>query len=1258
VRVFGNLFSRLACYSRDFHLEGNRLSDNRAVNTIAMTIHKKGAVSNAKGTAKNELATSSTSSDMMSTETYEVVSSTSVVEESRQMMESEIRSSAVEMTSASREVIMDSKGNIVKVIETPPQTIQRSSSSQRSGKSSQDFIAGEQMRSIKQAKTAHEIAREGVESRTEDRNVQGKTTGQSVQMQSQSESHSTVQQSVSSSSLKSSTSENHSGRKSTVSSDIRNEGRAPVIQTSSRSSENTRVSSETSEAVTRDGQTVSSTTRILETGEKINDNGKMMSTSSREIDTERTVTPSNMVAIGNTDDIERSGDKDTRSDSKSARSNVEISSRCNKPGQSTWDGTFVYEKPSSSRGKSGDKKVIEKSLKDRDDRRDSETSVKVTQEASAIEEISVIDQVVSSTSTMTRDSKTIVDEGQLSTATRFRDSTTTSDKVVADMTDLTSETHAKGPVRYSRPGDSAWDGSFVMEKPTMKPKRRNDSDVFHRNDLADNVVETTQRTDFREKSTDGTYEKESSETVRVVKGATDNSRFISEERRDVSRESSIHIDESPSSSREERPVRDISGPSQRRVPSRDSSWNGEFISVKPQDNARKRSSDVTVVRRTEKEHDSVDVQDVTEEQNVSNVSESVSTSYIVEYAISSDKRNIEKITSVSDVIPEEEGPDSGTVRRQSRSPERQPRSDTTSRCYKPGQSTWDGTFVYERPLEAPRRAEDKRATRIVDIRDVTEDNSINEADITSTSYIVEHSSSQQSFSDVRDASLTSTIYETVVHEGRPVETTIRFNEGTSRSKVSTTERQTGLSPRPGSPEKPLRDKDAPSTKPGSSTWDGTFVPQRSHEKTRPPSTESTDKPHRSDIERTLPDTSRGHVEEIVVDLRNITREKSSTSDHIMDHNSVVMEQSEMHESYADSSNVDFSMTSLETVIIRDGQPITKTISIQEGPHSPARRLTDTEAIITTDVKESTVKSPEKKKPQSDDRAYRPAKPGSSTWDGSFVYEKPETKSPADRRTPKDAPGIVDKRSPIREKPDITDHHSSITISDTSRDVRTSSDRATSSVTIERTFIGDSKTQDTANVSRTFIEDRTENYEKPKASPRQRPSDDSQTPKDEKPQKSPVDRAQRPSKPGASTWDGSFVYEKPQDTRRKPSTGGPAEKARKSSSERKPIEQGERPTDGPREKPIPIVRGSTDEKLRQDVADISRADITRTSEVLQRSSYVIDQSASFTSIHDVRNVADERVITEFTKDTRKDAVSNSERHEMVSLLAIHAASLVS
>ncbi|EZA48960.1 hypothetical protein X777_12406 [Ooceraea biroi] len=1203
-----------------------------------MTIHKKGEVlkTKDKGIARNEA----------STETYEAVSSTSVVEEARQVTESESRSSVVEMTSASREVIMDSKGNIVKVIETSPQTVQRSSSSHRTGKSSQDFIAGEQMQSIKQAKTAREIAREGVESLAENRNLQGETTArasQSVQMQNQSESRSMIQQSSSTVLESSSTSEDRRGHRSTVtlSHDVRSGDHAPLIQTSSRSTESTRASSETSEAVTRDGHTVSNTTRMLETGERIDDNGRTMSTSSREVDSERAIAPLNEATIKNTDDVKRSGDKSTRSDSKSERSNVEISSRCNKPGQSTWDGTFVYEKPSSPRGKSGDKNVVDKatpaSSKVRDDRRDSETSVKVTQEASASEKVSVTDQIVSSTSTVTRDSKTIIDEGQLSTTTRLRDSTMASDKIATDTTDL-----AKGPVRCSRPGDSSWDGSFVMEKSTAQPKRRNDPDavVFHHGQ-GDNVVGTTQKTDFREKSTDGTYEKESSETMRVVKGATDSTSFISEERHDVSRESSIHADGSPSS--KEQHLTRISSPSQRRVAKPgDSTWNSEFIYEKLQDAASKRPLDVTVVRRTEKCHDSVDVQDVTEEQNVS---ESVSTSYIVEYAISSDKKNVEKITSVSEVILEEDGPEDRTVHRQSASPEGQPKRDTTSRCYKPGQSTWDGTFVHERPRtpDTRRRPEGRRATKAIDIRDVTEDNSINEADFASTSYVVEHSSSQQSFSDVRDANLTSAIYETVVHEGRPVETTIRFDEG----KVSTTERQASPSPRRRSPEKVPRDKDVRTTKPGSSTWDGTFVSEKPHGKKRPPSRECADKhpdkPRQHDRERTSPDTMKGH-KETTVDLQNVARDKSSISEIV--ESSAVVEQSSAHESYTDSSNVHFSTTSFETVI-RDGQPVTtqKTVTIQEGPRSPIKRLPGSDVIITADVKETTVESPEKKEPRPD-RNYRPTKPGSSTWDGSFVYEKPEERKPGDKKIPKDTPGTVDKRSPIKEKPDTTDHRTSVTILDTSKDVTSSAEYTTSSVTVGRAFISDSKTRDSSNVSKIFIEGRTENYEKPrqdldekpKPSPRQRP-DDGKAPKDEKPQKSPVDRIQRPSKPGASTWDGSFVYEKRQDSQRKPADGEPTEESRKPSDQRKPIEQGKKPTDQ-RDRPTPIVRKPTgDKKPQQDATEMRYiedvADITRTSEMLQQSSYVIDQSASFTSVQDVRNVTDERVITEFTKDTRKD-----------------------
>lgn len=1185
------------------------------------------------GTAKNEVATTSTSSDVTTMETVEIVSSTSVVEESNQVKESESKSSMVEVTSSSREVIKDSRGNIIKVIETLPQTIQQSSSSRRTaGKSSQDFIAGEQVQSIKQAKTVHtEIPHEHAISLSESRATQGETTERVSQMQSQSASHSKVQQSSSSSILleSSSTSEDHSGHRSTVTISHDTKDEAPVIQTSSRSTESTHVSSEMSEAVTKDGQTVSSTTRIRETGEKVDDNGKTMSTSSREVDSERTITPSNVTIIKNTDDInpKTTGDKNLRSDSE--RSNVEIS-RCNKPGQSTWDGTFIYEKPATPKGKN----IIDKTVNSKIHGDTSETSIKVTQETSSTE---LIDQTVSSSSNVIRDSKTVADESQRST-TRLRDIAL--EKTAADTTDFGGEKYPKGPARYSKPGDSTWDGSFVVEKIATQPRQRNDSDVnvFHHG-RDDNVVETTQRKDFKERSADGTYEKESSETMRVVKGATDSTRFISEERRDV-RESSIH---GTPSSKEGHPAR-VPSPSQRRLGRLgDSAWNGEFIYEKSQDVKKHPSGDITVVRRTEKRHDSVDVQDVSEEQNISSVSESVSASYIVEYATSSDKKNVEKITSVSEVILEEDGPEH-KITRGSRSPERQSKIDTTSRCYKPGQSAWDGTFVYERPVTPDRRRpEDKRTVKTVDIRDVTEDNSINEADITSTSYIVEHSSSQQSFSDVRDANVVSTMYETVVYEGHPVETTIRFDD-TSRGKISTTERRTSPSPRPKSPEKTLKDRDLRSTKPGSSTWDGTFVLEKSQEKKRPPSRESIDSTQLrpADSKKTPVDTSKKYISEAAINLRGVTQDVSSTSESV--ENSVVMEQSRTHESYTDSSNLDFSTTSIETVIIRDGQPTVttqKTVTIQEGPHSVAKSLPGSDVITPTDVKETTVKSFEKKEPRADDKSYRPLKPGSSTWDGSFVYEKPE------ERRPNDSLRIVDKRSPTKEKPPGSDVDHK-TILDTSKDVTSTTDYSTSSVTVERTFVTDSETYDSSNTSKTsFIKESTEDkvreidYDgpsqlfdgKPKPLPRQHLEDVTKS----KPQKSPVDRTHRPSKPGASTWDGSFVYEKQQDSRKKPMDDS-TEIPKKPADERKPIDESKKSMP-------PILRKPMDKETQKNVTEIRYiedvADITRTSETLQQSSYAIDQSSRFTSVQDVRDVKDERVITEFTTDARKDVVSNRE-----------------
>lgn len=1271
-----------------------------------MTIQKKGTVSTTREKGAAKVAATSSSADVATTETIEVVSSTSVVEESRQVMESETRSSMMEVTSASREVVMDSKGNVIEVIETPARTVGQSSSSRTTGTSSRDFIAGEQAQSVKQAKTMREVPRESVEMLSDGRTtLRGETiNGQSMQVQSQSESRTVQQQAISSNtSLEtSSSSVERGGHRSSVSKHVsrdtvRNGDQVPVLQTSSKSTESIRMSSETSEAITKDGQTVSSTTRIRETGEKIDDNGKTTSTSSREIDSERTTKPFEAVAE-RIEDVERTKDKSTRIDSKTERPSAEVTNRCNKPGQSTWDGTFIYEKPATPRGKStppesgvgksttrDDKgSAVDKAVTFKvhgDARRDGGTSVKVTQESSA-EEMSVIDQIISTSTAVTRDSSTtIVDEGRLTTKSGLRTDFTSSDKVTMDTTDFAgerghvsaTERSPKAPPRRSKPGDSAWDGSFVVESSSTETRgrRRDDSDdgVFHRSRGDDVVESTTTRMDL-ERSADGTYEKETSETVRVAKGAAGSVRFITEERHDASRESSSHADTRTSS------------PSRRRVvrPG-DSAWSGEFVYERAPDNARKRPSDVTVIRRTEKHHDFVDVQDVTEEQSVSSISQGMSASYIVEYAGgSSDRKSVEKVTSVSDAIPEEDAPGEDRSARGPGRPERQPEGDTAgTRCYKPGQSAWDGTFVYERPKTADsrRRPEEKRAVRTVDIREVTDDSLINEADITSTSYIVEHSSSQQSFSDVRDASLSSTICETVIYEGHPVEMTIRVEEDASRSKVSTTDRQGGPSPRPRSPEKIPKDRDLRATKPGSSTWDGTFVMERSQETKRPPSRESTDgrapdKPRQADGKKpsSFTDTSTKHVSETAIDSRNVeTRDISSTSE--IAKSSVVMEQSRVHESHTDSSDLDFSTTSVEKVVIRDGQPVTstrtKTTSVQEGPRGPAKRLPSGDAITAaTDVKESTVRTSEKES-RADDRSYRPAKPGSSTWDGSFVYEKSREKRPEDKTVPKETEGTADKRSPTRERPnDLIDRGTSVTISkDVSKDVTTSvADYTASSITLEHTLLADSKTHDTTRVSKTFVgkettEDkiravdrdgsgRPRDDERPEPSLRRRP-DDGKAARDGS-QKSPVDRTHRPTKPGASTWDGSFVYEKPQDSRKRPADGEPTDgEARGPTDEgRKPVGDGRAPTDRG-ERPSPIPRKSTDDKgPRQNVTIVryvedAAEDVARTSEaVQQRSTYVIDQSTSFTSVHDVRDVTDERVIAEFTTDTRKDAVSNCVR----------------
>lgn len=1242
-----------------------------------MTIRKKasGAKEKGRGSSK-EVATTSSTSDM-TVETVEVVSSTSVVEEARQIVESESRSSVVEVTSASREVIMDSKGNVIKVIESPPQILGQSMSNYKTGKSSQDFIAQEQTQLIKQGKTASDRPRstKEIEVRSDVR-----ATGEASNLtESHSESRAeTIQKSVSSTTmvetLSSTDNQVSTKLKTTVSNGAPNGDHAPRAETSSRSFESRLTSQETYEASTKDGQTVSSTTRIRETGEKVDDNGRVTASQSRNVDSETSVVPSDLGRVKHTDDVRASTsskvilDSSAIASSESTKSDSvgEIVTRCNRPGQSTWDGTFVSESSAKERNiarkveaPQGDRDSLGKAKVDRlvfkGTGQGSESSVEVSEQT-------VVDQrVSSSTSTVIRDTTVIVDEGRTSSTniesfdrsltSLTRDSRDSREDTVdfSGGPKQTTETHLS-PSRYTKPGESTWDGTFVTER-TPEPRRRNVSDAsVFRHPGAENVIESTQRSDFREKSTDGSYEKKSSNVVHVVQGGTDSSRFISEERRDVTEETYIdgkRIDMDAPKGR--------ASPTRRATKPGDSAWNGQFVYEKPKDSAKKPSTDKTVVRTSQKRHDSVDVQDVTEEQNVSSVSESVSTSYVIEYAAASDEKvkNVEKVTAVSETIHEEDTGDAGSPRRPG-SPEKTPKRDSTPRSYKPGQSTWDGSFVHEKPQVPERRKKpDRRPTDSVVIRDVTEDNSINEAEISTASYIVEHSSSQQSFTDIKDSSLSS-VHE-IVHPAR----------------------QDGGSSRPGSPEKTPKGRDVRVTKPGSSTWDGTFVretPERRPETrpetrperrpaSRPPSRESV---HEKPTDKAQPDigkspvpTSRRHVSDTTLDIQDT--EVSSTSEVFS--NSVVMEQSMTHESYTDSSNLDFSTSSVETVIIRDGVPTTthKTVTIEERtekkPHQPE------------DDSESPDKRPDKRpeSPDKTDRSSRPSKPGASTWDGSFVYEK-QVEMPGGRKTPIDLKQSPMQTSPMdakkapEEKKPTYFTEKIINLTDTSKDVHISD--FVTSTTLERTL--DSKSLDNSNIFSTTVihqvDDRRPGKEPREETPRlpsrRRPEDDGASPdstskspdstfkspdsRSKSPERSPVDRSTRPTKPGASTWDGSFVYEKLQDQRKKPT-----DEEKKPAGQKKPIDQ-KKPTDQektPKDKPkddkpvSPVPKDDTTKIsiVTHDVKDLRDVKETIDTEVLQRS-YVIDQSSSFSSVQDVREVVEERVISEFTTDTRKDSVS--------------------
>lgn len=1117
-----------------------------------MTIRKKttSGANERNKTSKKEVATSS-SSDMTTVETVEVVSSTSFVEEARQVVESESKSSVFEVTSASREVIMDSKGNIVKIIETPPQTVGQTTSSHKSGKTSQDFIREEQVQSVKQGRSTIED-----DARKKDLGVciGSERVSSSSETQSRSESRAeSVQKSVSSSTIVEDRRQGRSSTKMVSNGTVNGEQSVPQIQTSSKSMESKQSSKETYEATTKDGQTVSSTSKIHEAGEKLDDNGRVTASQTRNVEHETTVVPSDQARVKFSDDVRTIGDKIVLDSSSSAKTDV---SRFSKSGQSAWDGTFIVESP-----------VKEKQT----------TRVDKGKVDHTVSKAELSERV--SSSTVIHDSKIVVDEAYTDVCSTSREQISSSLDKSGQKQVTTTEVHSKDTSRYNRPGDSTWDGTFVIEK-TPEPRRRNVSDdsVF-RHPGADNVIESTQRSDFREKSLDGSYEKKSSNVVHVVQGGTESSRFLSEERRDVSEE--VYIDGKPA---------------RRTVRPGESTWNGQFVQEKPQ---KKTSKDDTVVRRSEKRHDSVDVQDVTEEQNVSSTSESVSTSYVVEYATSDEKKKTEKVTSVSEIILEEDS-EGGTPRRQT--PEKLTR-DRTPGDYRPGQSTWDGSFIREKPPAPDRRITDvRRPTDTVIIRDVSEDNFINEAEISTSSYVVEHSASQQSFTDLRDSSLTS-VHE--VHDGK-------FDGGPCR------------------PETP-KGRDTRLSKPGASTWDGTFVVEKSSDTKRPPSRES-DRPRPDSRQSPVP-SSKKHISDTTLDLRD---SRVTSTSEVFDKSFVVVEQSS-HESYSDSSNLDYSTTSMETVIIRDGVPTStrKTVTI-EGPKGPEKPLEH--------QYDSTQKRPQS--PDKGDRSTRPSKPGASAWDGSFVYEKPADKTPTD----------VSKKPSQRTDtriPDDTTYFTekSITLEDTSRDVQKS--EFLSSSTVEHT------TKD-SQFSTTYlheIDDKRVPVEPGKIPGREIPTDkhpedtkkdsykvsttivreidEKKTPKDGK--KSPEDRAKspekwdrssRPTKPGESTWDGSFVYEKPEEQKKKPA-----------DDKKGPKELTPKPKD---DKPFPSAPRKDDTNIsivKQQVTDVRDVKDDKTDIEVVQSSYVIDQSSSFTSVQDVRDVVEERVISEFTTDTREELVSN-------------------
>lgn len=1088
-----------------------------------MTIHrKKDSTGTVRGTKDGDERTITSSSRnntgeiQASTSVVEtvVLSSSSVLEEAKKtIVESESRSSIVESSNTSREVIMDSKGNVIRVIETTSPKSATKSLTERTGKSCEDFINAEKITTKQHGKTF-----------VQDQRSESQRERSEMLSSSTSEIHETM---------------DHHGD----------------IQVSSSSSIETRqASQESKEEITKNGDTISNVKTVKESAEMIDDNGKILSSKSRSVENETKFLPGEPQrarVVKFTDDVREAGESTVLDTSnKSAQSNV-------------WDGTFVQERSKPYNVRKNENIMIANVLDSGTiNERDVGTGIEITNEQSSntMREMSSIIQHTSKDSS----------------------------KLLIGTAD----------VRRKKLGDSAWDGSFVYEKPSDTKRRGNmsDSSVFRHNNQ-DDIIESTQRSDYKEKSLDGTYEKESSNVVHVREGSTDTSRFISEEKTSSSKESQIYTDQSKLLSK-----------------TSDTDKNVQL------DN--KRGIDKTVVRRNDKLRDVIDVQDVSDEQqSLSNMSEFVSTSYVVEYASSSDAKNIELVSSVSETIHEEDVENVGVTRSS---------SIKKDRSYKPGESTWDGSFVYERsPKLDPRR---RPADETFVIRDVSEDHSINEADISTTSYIVEHSSSQQSFTDIKDSSS----LETIVHQ---------------------------------SPQRLIG-------KPGSSSWDGTFVFEKPEDVKRSSSrieqkqkVSDLSKRGETNVSISLEDRPRKHVSDVTLDIHD-RRTSETFSDTLV--------KTKSHDSYySDSSNLDFSTTSVETVVQRDGQqPVTssqRTITFEDRPETP-----------DTGIRHTTEKSKESLHVQ--DRTYRPSKPGSSTWDGSFVYEKLDDRKTSSSMIMKDSKDfvsstevrtstseIVDSSKTIEDitsdkkhlkelngpqssidkstrplKPGIStcddsfvhdknisslDSRTSVTLKDISEDLTSSTKVRTTTSEIIDSIDSSKIVQDISDEKRLIKE--SEGFE--------------DTDKRAKsPEKKSIDRTIRPSKPGASTWDGSFVYEKPQESKKKPTE---TEKSLFSSpDQKKPVDVkpiSRTPVDQEMiDKSIERTTFSTfveDVRNVQDITDVT--DITTFKSDLKDIKNITDVTDVTMFKSDVRDIHEEHVISEFITDLRKDiVVSNNNNNK--------------